>query len=671
MSTVVANRTNTGFDPVVLTFRTADPSSQAGAGLFYWKDIGGGVHEAFLLDPDTGDDLIQVTDGDNLNAAAVLLALADLTDVSGKTGSGATVVMASSPSIDNPTLVTPTIASFVNAGHDHSNAANGGTFSIVNLSDISGVTGSGATAVLASAPTIVSPTIVDFANATHDHEAAAGGGTVSILNATTGTLSLARGGTGQTAAQGAINALAGFTTKGSLLVGSGSNMVEFAVATNTWVLTADSTQATGMKWAAPVATFIGLTDTPGAWTSGVPVVAVNAAKNAVEFVAVTGTGNVVRATSPTIVTPTIADFTNAPHDHSNAAGGATFSILNLSDVTAVTGSGATVVMASAPTIDYLTVTGTGTFASGTGALPSITFTGNTGTGFSLIGANELRISTSGNKVATFTAARQIGLGKIEASEILKDVHAEGVFRSDALPAIANNTYIEMDSLNARLDFSKTGRVIRNSWTTSAGTGTLNIKANWTASTFRITFEAGSATKNIIHQLEGGGVGTYGAYKAKGSTLSQEAWLVGSATPWVGAHSNHAFYIATNNADRIHLLNTGEVIINGTAIIGTEQFRVIGDVYFDNDLTCSGLTVNGAFNHDGATFGALTAVPAAQQSVTALTDNSGGAANDTIAVITNAANAGSADVGPTQDAIADLAAKVNALRGIFNTFGFNA
>jgi len=49
----------------------------------------------------------------------------------------------------------------------------------------------------------------------------------------------------------------------------------------------------------------------------------------------------------------------------------------------------------------------------------------------------------------------------------------------------------------------------------------------------------------------------------------------------------------------------------------------------------------------------------------ITDSSGGTANDTIASITNAANAGSADVGPTADAIADLAAKqqeiIDALR----------
>ena len=40
----------------------------------------------------------------------------------------------------------------------------------------------------------------------------------------------------------------------------------------------------------------------------------------------TGSGNVVLATSPTIVTPTIASFTNATHNHANAAGGGQLSL---------------------------------------------------------------------------------------------------------------------------------------------------------------------------------------------------------------------------------------------------------------------------------------------------------------------------------------------------------
>jgi hypothetical protein len=43
------------------------------------------------------------------------------------------------------------------------------------------------------------------------------------------------------------------------------------------------------------------------------------------FTASTGTGSPVRATSPTLVTPTIASFANANHDHSTAAGGGAIS----------------------------------------------------------------------------------------------------------------------------------------------------------------------------------------------------------------------------------------------------------------------------------------------------------------------------------------------------------
>ena len=66
-----------------------------------------------------------------------------------------------------------------------------------------------------------------------------------------------------------------------------------------------------------------------------------------------------------------------------------------------------------------------------------------------------------------------------------------------------------------------------------------------------------------------------------------------------------------------------------------------------------------------------AVVSQQTNIVSLTDSSGGAANDTIAAITNAANAGSADVGPTADAIADLAAKVNGVLTILSNVGLMA
>lgn len=67
----------------------------------------------------------------------------------------------------------------------------------------------------------------------------------------TGVVAIANGGTGQTTAVAAFDALSPATTKGDLIVANGTDNVRLAVGTNTQVLTADSTTATGVKWAAP------------------------------------------------------------------------------------------------------------------------------------------------------------------------------------------------------------------------------------------------------------------------------------------------------------------------------------------------------------------------------------------------------------------------------------
>lgn len=67
----------------------------------------------------------------------------------------------------------------------------------------------------------------------------------------TGTVAIANGGTGQTTQTAAFDALAPTTSKGDLIVDNGTNNVRLAVGTDTYVLTADATTATGVKWAAP------------------------------------------------------------------------------------------------------------------------------------------------------------------------------------------------------------------------------------------------------------------------------------------------------------------------------------------------------------------------------------------------------------------------------------
>ena len=66
----------------------------------------------------------------------------------------------------------------------------------------------------------------------------------------TGTVAIANGGTGQTTANPAFNALAPTTTKGDLIVSNGTANVRQAVGADTYVLTADSTTTSGIKWAA-------------------------------------------------------------------------------------------------------------------------------------------------------------------------------------------------------------------------------------------------------------------------------------------------------------------------------------------------------------------------------------------------------------------------------------
>jgi hypothetical protein len=69
------------------------------------------------------------------------------------------------------------------------------------------------------------------------------------INNIGGTLAINKGGTGQTTALSAFNALSPLTAKGSILSHNGSNNVELPVGTNGQILIADSAQSSGLRWA--------------------------------------------------------------------------------------------------------------------------------------------------------------------------------------------------------------------------------------------------------------------------------------------------------------------------------------------------------------------------------------------------------------------------------------
>lgn len=153
--------------------------------------------------------------------------------------------------------------------------------------------------------------------------------------------------------------------------------------------------------------------------------------------------------------------------------------------------------------------------------------------------------------------------------------------------------------------------------------------------------------------------------ANGFRVVRERLAGGAITPG---------HVLTVNASNAYIVNAA-LEGNVQKIVALENVAAgegIADAYV------SGETVRGLYVQPGDLVNCLVAngAPAIAQGdalvvaadgtvvkkipITALTDSSGGSANDVIAAITNAANTGSADVGPTADAVADLAAKVNAL-----------
>ena len=93
-------------------------------------------------------------------------------------------------------------------------------------------------------------TSVDVSGGTTGLTTSGGPVTTSGTITLAGTLAIANGGTGQTTATAAFDALAPTTTKGDIVVFDGTDNIRLAVGTNDYVLTADSTTASGLAWKA-------------------------------------------------------------------------------------------------------------------------------------------------------------------------------------------------------------------------------------------------------------------------------------------------------------------------------------------------------------------------------------------------------------------------------------
>ncbi len=111
----------------------------------------------------------------------------------------------------NRTIVVTGLTSQITIGTEVTGA-------ITDLSDVTAKTGTGTTVVFDTSPAIVTPTIASFVNATHDHQAAAGGGTLLSTSALSDTADIAYLNTANTFIAGNKNTFAHDATNAGIAV---------------------------------------------------------------------------------------------------------------------------------------------------------------------------------------------------------------------------------------------------------------------------------------------------------------------------------------------------------------------------------------------------------------------------------------------------------------------
>ena len=142
-------------------------------------------------------------------------------------------------------------------------------------------TGTAGTAVvLSGSPTITTPTIADLTNAQHSHQNAAGGGALSTSALTSGTLPVARGGTGVTTSTGSTSVV---------LSGSPTIATPTITTSATCPLVIGGTSTTST---------LTLRSTSGVGTSGADIIFQVGDNGATEAMRILNSGNVGIGTSP-------------------------------------------------------------------------------------------------------------------------------------------------------------------------------------------------------------------------------------------------------------------------------------------------------------------------------------------------------------------------------------
>lgn len=320
---------------------------------------------------------------------------------------------------------------------------------------------------------------------------------------------------------------------------------------------------------------------------------------------------------------------------------------------------------------------TGAVSLGTGASAKTVSIGNA-TGATSValdsGSGGITLTTAGGGSVTLLSdgimSLDTGSGAIETDAT--SLTADAAFTLAATGAILSldGTAIETSAASitgdAALTIGATGTLSLDSTTGAIATDATSLTADGAltiAATSAVLSLDGTALETSAASLTGDGAFTVAA---TGAVLSLDGTGIETAATTLTADAGLSIVTTTTGALSLDSGTTGAV---GLGTGASAKTITIGNVTGATALVYNAGTGGHAFTGDMGFFG--TAPIAQAAAITALTDSSGGTANDTIAAITEAANTGSADLGPTRDAIADLAAKVNAILTVLSGYGLTA
>jgi len=191
------------------------------------SEVGGRTHSEFHSDTNDAIEALEAKVGANGSAVTTShdYKLSEVSGTDKAVGKTATQTLSnktlSSPSITSPSITGLDISDAEFAIHDDSDATKRAVFQASSI----------------SASTTRTKTFQDVSGILYE----TGGQDVSIAD----------GGTGASTKSAAYDALSPNTAKGDITVSNGSGNVRLPAGTDTNVLTADSTTATGLKWAPP------------------------------------------------------------------------------------------------------------------------------------------------------------------------------------------------------------------------------------------------------------------------------------------------------------------------------------------------------------------------------------------------------------------------------------